>query len=308
MRIYLFVLTVLGFSILTSISLQAKNIMFIGDSITHGAANYYTYRCNLLPMLGSDFDSIGSQTTSASGIPSVCPEGLLDHDHEGHSGWTTSQIIVSLPQFLTGKTIDVALIHLGTNDVFYGFQQGLDSDTIAKATATRIQHIAKNLKATNSKMTILIAGIIPTSNPTANQAIMALNKYVAESVNELDAVFVDHYTGFDPATSLVDGLHPNAKGSAEMARRWFNAIGGIKVSEGEINVKWQPIPNALSYYFSTAGSGGEKKSGILNKRSLNLKIMTSPSKYYNFSIFACKGKNSTLCSKVKTAISPIKSK
>ena len=126
---------ILGWSLLLglpgyapTLSAQTK-ILSLGDSITAGAGNLHSYRYELWKDLidsGMDFDLVGSTTANTPwGATATYPDYLgqvFDADHEGHYGWNTTNILQGLPagnhlaSWLPGYGVDVALVHLGTND------------------------------------------------------------------------------------------------------------------------------------------------------------------------------------------------
>jgi acyl-CoA thioesterase-1 len=47
---------------------------------------------------------------------------------------------------------------------------------------------------------------------------------LTQDTEESPVILVDQYTGFNAATDTYDGIHPNARGEAKMAQKWFDAI------------------------------------------------------------------------------------
>ena len=109
-------------------SLRAITLLPLGDSITCGCgsdagpANNFTavcprdvggYRVPLwasLAAAGSNISFVGSLRNGPAWAPPAATA------HEGHPGWTTSQIIQILPTWVAYRP-DVIVVHLGTNDV-----------------------------------------------------------------------------------------------------------------------------------------------------------------------------------------------
>jgi len=92
-----------------------KRILPLGDSITNGAP--YSYRFSLFNLLkgnGFNFYFVGTKNTNPAGYP-----GTWDTKHEGHNGASSKGINADLSSWLSVYTPDIALIHLGTNDVGY---------------------------------------------------------------------------------------------------------------------------------------------------------------------------------------------
>jgi len=208
---------VVTFLLLIFVSNQASakdyKIIFIGDSITQGAANLH-YRCYLLNMLkstGHNFDSVGSQNSG---------EANCDADHEGHSGWKANDIILELPAWAHTYNPDIALVHIGTNDIWRGEN--------AESTAVEISEIVAILQEANPNIVIFVAGIIPLIIENRNEEVKVLNTllkgYVEFASTEFSKViYVEQHTDFN-LNNLPDGVHPNSAGASEMALRWFKAL------------------------------------------------------------------------------------
>jgi lysophospholipase L1-like esterase len=116
---------------------------------------------------------------------------------------------------------DIALIHLGTNDVRQGWSDSAISNGLGR--------IIDELRAGNPKVVILLAQIIPTRNSETTAKIRSLNKEIARLAGRRDSskspvVVVDQFTGFDPDAHTFDGVHPNDAGDERMASRWHEAL------------------------------------------------------------------------------------
>jgi hypothetical protein len=206
----------------------ALTIMPIGDSITSSQRNWSTYRCYLDALLteaGVLFDFVGSLSAPAFGEPYGCPNAF-DEDHEGWWGLRVDQVIGRVTPSVENLQPDVALIHLGTNDIDQG--QGPES------TAAELESLITGLQAVSPDITILVAQIIPCDpGPVAaagtdcSEDLPALNNLIAGfadlSTDESRVVVVDMYTGFT-LDDLQDGRHPNDTGNQIMARRWMAAL------------------------------------------------------------------------------------
>ena len=149
---------------------QPIKIMLLGNSITQGDKDHYSYRYNLWfklnnSSLGVNFDFVGSMTTNFNGSPSF-PDRSFDRDHEGHWGWTADELLDGLPDWLMNYTPDIVLIHAGSNDAL---QSQNTSGTVAE-----LEKIIECIRAANANATILLAKIIPV-NSRANTNVNALN-------------------------------------------------------------------------------------------------------------------------------------
>lgn len=201
----------------------AVQILPLGDSITHGGdgdggVSYPSYRAWLyqdLRRLGYDVDFVGS-------LDRPEPPAGSDPDNEGHSAYTAGEVLAELPAWLqTYPPPQVALVHLGTNDVIEGVASARTVEDLGSIVAV--------LRSRNPSMRILLAQIIPTSVASTNERIEALNDGIATlaalSTTQSPVVIVDQYTGFDgDAETQKGGVHPTTAGEKRMAAAWEGAL------------------------------------------------------------------------------------
>jgi hypothetical protein len=207
-------------------------ILPLGDSITQGRSTYPGYRRDLWQMLaegGYDVDFVGSLSRHHEQSRAPAP-GEYDPDHDGHWGWRADEILDGaswLPEegrlgdWLVGYTPDVALIHLGTNDVW--------QDEPASETVADLERVVDTLRADNPGVVILLAQLVPTDATWDDEAMAALNDEIPNvaarrSTPESPIVVVDQRVDFDPLFDTWDGAHPGATGAKKMARRWYDAL------------------------------------------------------------------------------------
>lgn len=194
-------------------------IMPLGDSITRGRTDHWSYRRDLEAALrdaGCTFNFVGTQSGPGSG-PGV---PLVDRDNEGHSGLRTDQIRARMHNWLPGNGHDWALVHAGTNDVLQG--------TGISAARAELSRIIGKLRDANPNVGILLAQIIPNF-PANEAAVVALNDEIASLAAETTTaaspvIVVDHYSGYNSSNHNYDQIHPNDAGEAIMAVRWFDAL------------------------------------------------------------------------------------
>lgn len=195
-------------------------ILPLGDSITQGNNDHWSYRRNLEAALtgaNCSFDMVGSRFGPASGPGPA----MTDRDHEGHSGYRSKQILDGLSQWLPGNEHDWALVHIGTNDVL----QGVGFNT----SRNNISGIIDALRNANPNVGILLAQVIP-NRPENEAAVAALNDAIVSLAAEKNmpsvspVIVVDHYSGFSTFTHNYDQVHPNDAGEALMAERWLQAL------------------------------------------------------------------------------------
>jgi acyl-CoA thioesterase-1 len=197
--------------------------MPIGDSITSGELGSSTYRCYLDEMLsdaGVSFDFVGRKSVAYPDEPYGCPT-VIDQDHEGWWGYRVDEVIDDVTASVEVLQPDVALIHLGTNDLFYG--EGPAS------TAEELESFIIGLQAVSTDITILVAQIIPCDQPFPYCAddLPAFNDAVASfaslSTDESSVIVVDMETGFS-LSDLRDPWHPTEAGDEIIASRWLTAL------------------------------------------------------------------------------------
>lgn len=217
-------------------------ILPLGDSITQAESNRASYRYPLWKKLIDaeyDFDLVGSMTQQYSKYnPGPAPQPdyrghQFDQDHEGHFAWRVGEIIKGrehdngsgkgkLADWLKGYDLDIALIHLGTNDAFMRIPH--------KVTTHNLKTIISLLREDNPEVVILLAQLIPAAqSPGDDSAVEALNKIIPKIASSMTTeqspvIVVDHFSGFDITTDTYDKVHPNASGEEKMAQAWFDAI------------------------------------------------------------------------------------
>ncbi len=243
-------------------------ILPLGDSITE-----YGYRYDLWTRLvdaGWSFNMVGSMSDAPllDGQPHDWPTYAgqsLDPDHEGHAGWTSTDILQnpgtwdqdrgSLQEWLLSTTPDVALIHLGTNDAFY--EENTDHLTNNLAT------IIAALRRDNPRVRIHLAQIIPLVHEhwqggTYDRWVRDYNAHIPELATALSTesspiVIVDQYSGFDGYADTYDLIHPNAAGDAKVATRWWESLESTLA----------PVPADDDYSTSAADLQVAPEEGLL---------------------------------------------
>jgi lysophospholipase L1-like esterase len=159
----------------------------------------------------------------------------------GRSGWTSAQLVSrQLPTALKIKP-DIALVWIGSNDLWRYFRADQESDDLAKYTAN-IDSTLKALKDANIKTYIALVDD-QSRRPVAStneiepytqadrdrmsRRAVAYNEVIALKASEYGATTVDFFNTdifTNPATLAADGNHPNSQGYDLIAKRWFDAI------------------------------------------------------------------------------------
>lgn len=200
-------------------------IMPLGDSITAGPGCWRALLWNQLRTAGySNIDFVGSASDGGS-----CNYGFAyDGDHEGHGGFSAVGIADNnqLPPWLSAARPDVVVMHLGTNDLWGGWQS---MDTILAA----FTKLVGQMRANNPAMRIIVSQIIPHHGcATCPADTVTLNSRIPGwaaglSTAQSPIVVVDQWTGFDAATDTGDGVHPNDSGFRKMANRFQPALARV---------------------------------------------------------------------------------
>lgn len=230
-KLLLFFLAFFFFSSPSLASAQVK-IMPMGDSITAGQ-----YPCKLKPLLdaaGINYKFVGGQFT-------------CDY-HEGHSGWSTSDMAYgnggtfsnrttpNVTTMATKYTPDIVLLMLGTNDGI----ASLDPDSYAQS-MVNLSHIISELQKANHSVQILLAKIPPFIGYDGVDRTIAVSKYNTK----LESTFASRpgikivdqfgpYAGIPAYVPKTDSnlesgvayIHPNANGADKIARKFLAAISG----------------------------------------------------------------------------------
>ncbi len=229
-------LIVLLFCNMAIADVQRIQILVLGDSITEQGDPGFRYEMwKRFVDAGVSFEYVGSMQGAGEKRPAQWPAYRgreFDRDHEGHSGWTSSDLLRGcdwelerrkLQDWLKSYTPDIVFLHIGTNDAFHLTPT---DETIANIAATIDQ-----LRTANPEVTIFLAKIIPLCGQWEreyNPNVIAINDrtegVATEKGNRKSRVIVvDQYTGFDKQRDTDDEIHPNARGQQKMAARWAHA-------------------------------------------------------------------------------------
>ena len=210
---------------------NSTKILPLGDSITCASLYKLSYRYPLWKHLvdaGKNVEFIGSQSQKSNGNRKwdTYKDQRFSEANECHSGWRTDQVLDGLPNgekgldhWIKAYSPDIALIHLGTNDMY-------QKQTPA-STAEEIEKVIEKLREKNPRIKVLLAKIIPLST---NPVVPQLNRLIARipqkmTTTQSPVAIVDMYSGFSINMDMQkDKIHPNAKGEEKMAKRWFDAL------------------------------------------------------------------------------------
>ena len=222
----------------TNICTDEIKVMPLGDSITTGKYSGHDlsegvpeddigYRKDLWELLnaaGFIVDFVGTQSNG-----STYP--FSDPEHEGHNGFTDTQIADNIYNWLSQNHADVITLHIGTNF--------LDNDP--SGVERILVEIDEYETITGKRVIVILARIIDMvpNNPVVNQ----FNNKVEEMAKArtdygIDLFMVDMEDGaginysiwdqdLNPNGDMIDPLHPHATGYTKMAAVWMAAFDDL---------------------------------------------------------------------------------
>ena len=191
----------------------------IGDSITEGLAGFSSYRYWLWHLLrenGSKVEFVGT----IAGIRDASPlHPDFDQRHNAYSGYRADDVFPLVAFASRTVSFDIALIHLGTNDIGFRKTPG--------EILRDLENLISVLRSRNPQAKILLAEIIPAFGN--ERAFSELNRNLREFAKRIrtetsPVITVDMNTGFDPKLLTYDGIHPTEAGEQFIAQRWFVAL------------------------------------------------------------------------------------
>lgn len=198
-------------------------IMPLGDSITQANSENDSYRRPLWQKLKeagfNNINFVGSLQENQGG-PNPNPD--FDLDHEGHWGWRTDEILNQLDGWVASAQPDVALIHLGTNDILQG--QSADS------TIDELGEVIDVFRANNPNIVIFLAQIIPAKrNDSEREELNQQIPILAAEKNQVDSpvIVVDQSSRFDLDNDTYDFVHPNSRGENKFANQWLASFNEV---------------------------------------------------------------------------------
>lgn len=192
-------------------------LMPLGDSITEGI---WTggYRPDLWKKLvlidGDKIDFVGSLSGG--------PLDLGDPNHEGHGGWTISQLDTYAYNWMKLYQPDIVLLHIGTNDLRGGASS---SEMIANLTK-----LIGDIYAGKPDTYVIVSSLIPivpadqTNWTNFNASIPGIAAQFRGQGYKIIAIDMSQAL---TTADLADGIHPNATGNSKMAWTWYPVVSTI---------------------------------------------------------------------------------
>jgi lysophospholipase L1-like esterase len=243
----------------------AVRIMPLGDSITEGVwfadttsscndptfnncpdpslrVSYRRTLYNALEALSPNYavNMVGSLSNGAGA-------GLTQPHHEGHAGFSSNQIAVNVPSYLSSNPPDIILLHIGTNNFT---TDATDVKTLLDNISTWAQGFYGVLPTGQHAVTVYVAKIIQAVNSITPTDVTTFNtnvKNIAGDRTDVKVIMVDQqtmagltYTITNDPSCFVEGgtctvgdmasdLHPNPSGYTKMANKWFADIQASRV-------------------------------------------------------------------------------
>lgn len=195
----------------TPVGDEPIRVMPLGDSITYGIGTpeENSYRKDLyrrLTRAGLDVDFVGSQRSGTGADP----------DHEGHPGWTITQISEHVNEWLATYSPDVILLHIGTNDMYRNIP----------GAAERLEALLGQIDAAAPRAQVFVAQIIgiASADPAHRARNAAYNGAIARMVKARGGNFRLVNQTAVHGVDLVDRVHPNAYGYRLMSWTWYLAL------------------------------------------------------------------------------------
>ena len=202
-------------------------IMPLGDSITKGIpgstdeTGYRRYLRDLLISSGYQVDFVGSLQNGT----------FADNQHEGHSGFTVSDMNANINTYLAAASPapQIILLHIGTNSI---------SQDVNYVFAGEVAGLLDRIDAWDKGIIVILARIInrncstntpacPESSTTTtfNTNVNAMAQSRIRSGDRLVVVDMENDAGIDyrlrPSGDMFDDLHPYNTGYEKMADKWF---------------------------------------------------------------------------------------
>jgi len=212
-------------------------VMPLGDSITEGfgasgadgggPANQGGYRIELFRQAvtnGKNLTFVGNLTNG----PTTIANKPFPKKHEGHGGWTISQIAGIADGTLASNSPNIVILKIGTNDV---------NGSGATSAPTNLKNLINQITKDVPSALLVVSSIIPIKDDNTNQKVKTYNATIPTTVNEAAAagkhvVFVDAYAAFVADSSfktkyMSDNLHPNDAGYVVLGKTFYDAISAV---------------------------------------------------------------------------------
>jgi lysophospholipase L1-like esterase len=207
--------------------LALVKIMLIGGSATEGrdsGTSYRTYLDGMMRRTGRVIDFVGSRHNHNNDTSK--PDSYqFDPDHEGHWGRGSAWIADNMPRLLERNVPDVAVIHVGAEDIL---ARKTEAEPLTDGIVANIGRVITALRSKNAKVKIVLAEHVPVSGSEEtcdllNQKISRLARSSASALSPV--VFAEVRQRFEPHHDMGtgDGL-PSVEGAKKIAGTLSKAI------------------------------------------------------------------------------------
>ena len=174
--------------------------------------------------MGCGVNFVGSQYDPYAVTP--------DKEHEGHPGFTISNIAAQVETWLAGYTPDYILLMIGTNDIAWWTAES------AAQIADRHAALVDQILVKRPNAWVIVASIAPITSQTiapnnVDRAQLGrdLNAGIQTRMASRQAAgkrvrFADVYAQLT-LSDLYDGVHPTQAAHAKVATAFFNALSPV---------------------------------------------------------------------------------
>jgi len=210
--------------------LSPVKIMLIGGSATEGCASGVSYRRHLDGMLrrkGHLIDFVGSRKKHNNDTSE--PDSYqFDPDHEGHWGKDSAWIADNMSLLLKRNVPDVAVIHLGTEDII---ASDAAAEPLTDGIVRNIERVITALRSKNAKVKVVISEVIPVrdreeTSVLLNSKISRLARATTSTLSPV--VFAEANQRFDLHQDIgKDDSFPSAEGARKIAAMQVEAIKSL---------------------------------------------------------------------------------
>jgi len=207
--------------------LTPVKIMLIGGSATEGRDSRTSYRRYLDGMLrrkGHLIDFVGSRKKHNN--DGTEPDSYqFDPDHEGHSGKDSAWIADNMPRLLERSVPDVAVIHLGAEDIVASDSA---AEPLTDGIVRNIERVIQSLRLRNEKVRIVIAMALPAREN--NEATNLLNKKIlilarSSTSTPRPVIVAEIHRGFGSNRGMAnDAMLSTPEGATRIAETLAKAI------------------------------------------------------------------------------------
>ena len=206
-------------------------VMLLGDSITVGKSSGVDDLTQQIGYRKDLWDNLTASGYAVDFVGSIINGEFysgFDPQHEGHGGWTDTQIALNIydnggSNWLNQNPADVILLHIGTNS------PNPDPSDVGNI----LDEIDQFEIDQGTPVIVLLAGIINQVpiNPVVtqfNDNVFQLAQARIESGDKIILVDLEYGAGLNyaiqPVGDMWDSLHPFATGYTKMANAWYSPL------------------------------------------------------------------------------------